>query len=224
MIARMDCLPVRHVFLVLIALLSLDSRVQALEHLHAASVPGLAVRDDGRTGVVHYIVIQITTGVQVEGPVIQFSQINLGGGSLVGDDWKESIKQAVAAAIRQLGVDGRDWLVTIKNRSYNSLTGGASASGVVAVGVMAAWRGDAMRSDVAMTGQITPDGNIVAVGNVPAKLDAAAREQFKTVLVPRGQLHQMNSDLSALATKLHLTVLEVGTLEEAYQLMAGGSR
>jgi len=224
MIVRMACLPVLPALLIPVVLLSLGSDGQAVEPIHAASVPGLAVRDDGRTGVIHYIVIQITTGVQSEGPVIQFSQINLGGGSLVGDDWKESIKQAVAAAIRQLGVDGRDWLVTIKNRSYNSVTDGASNSGAVAVGVMAAWRGDAMRSDVAMTGRITPDGNIVAVGNIPAKLEAAARERFKTVLVPRGQVHQMDWDLSALAAKLHLTVLEVETLEQAYQLMAGESR
>jgi predicted S18 family serine protease len=197
---------------------------RALDEFRAATVPGLAVLDDGRTGVVHYIAIQISTRPQLDGPVIQFSEIHIGGGSLVGDSWKESVKRAVRAALNQLGVDGRDWVVTIKNRSYNAVTDGMSASGAVAVGVMAAWRGDPVRPKVAMTGQITQEGRIAPVGSVPQKVEAAAREHFKTVLVPRGQLQTTEWDLTDLAARQQLTIVEVGTLEEAYRTMASEAR
>ncbi|HJT19519.1 MAG TPA: S16 family serine protease [Nitrospira sp.] len=195
---------------------------QAFEDIRAAAVPGLAVRADGRTGVVHYIVIQITTGAQQDGPVVQFSEINLGGGSAVGEDWKDGVRGAVKAALRELAVDGRDWVVTVKNRSYNAVTDGASASGAVAVGIVAAWRGETPRPGVAMTGQISPDGRILPVGNVPQKVEAAAGERFKTVLVPSGQMYTEEWDLTALAGKLGVTIIEVRTLDEAYRAMVQG--
>lgn len=191
------------------------------DNIRAAAVPALAVLSDGKTGVVHYIVIQVATDSQSDGPMIQFSEINFGGGSLVGDDWKAGVRQAVLTALRYLGEDGRDWVVTIKNRSYNSMTDGMSASGAVAVGIIAAWRGEPMRPDVAMTGQIAPDGTIIAVGSIPQKMEAAARQHFKKILVPRGQLQTTEWDLTNLAATRQMTVVEVGTLEEAYQTMAG---
>lgn len=210
--------------LILLSLLSLPLHTQAIEDVHIASVPALAVRHDDRAGVVHYIVIQINRRPQLDGPVVQFSEIMFGGGSVVGDDWKDGVKQAVLAALRQLNADGRDWLVTIKNRSHNAITDGTSASSAVAVGVMAAWRGDAVRPTVALTGQIAQDGNILAVGQIPQKIEAAAREHFTTVLVPRGQLQTAEWDLTMVAAKWRIDIVEVGTLEEAYQAMTGAGR
>ena len=78
-------------------------------------------------------------------------------------------------------------MITIKNRSYNSLTEGMSPSNAVAVGIAAAWHSDHVKSDVALTGKIMLDGQIESVSALFAKVEAAARTQFKTVLVPRGQ-------------------------------------
>jgi len=195
------------------------SPAPAFDNLHVASVPALAVLSDGRTGAVHYIALQISSDPGADGPVIQFSEINLGGGSLVGDDWKAGVRQAVLTALRHLGMDGRDWVVTVKNRSHNAMTDGMSASGAVAVGIMAAWRGDAIRPGVAMTGQIAPNGDILGVGSVPQKVEAAAREQFNTVLVPRGQSNMGDGNFGSQARRV--AVIEVGTLDEAYHAMAG---
>jgi hypothetical protein len=188
------------------------------------TVPALGVLADGRTGIVHYIVLQLDKDLGQERPKVQFNEINLGGGSLVSEDWKEGVKQAVAAATKAVGEDGREWVLTIKNRSYNALTEGASASSAVAVGIVAAWRGDDVKSDVALTGQIMPNGQIESVGALPAKVEAAARAQFKTVLVPRGQLYTADWDLSQLAIRWNVKILEVATLEEAYQLMTTAGR
>lgn len=189
-----------------------------------ATVPALGVLANGQTGTVHYIALQLDRDPRREGPTILFNEIHLGGGSAVSEDWKEGVKQAVAAVTKVMGEDGREWVLTIKNRSYNALTEGASASSAVAVGIVAAWRGDEIASDVALTGKIMEDGRIEAVGALPVKIEAAARAQFKTLLIPRGQLNSSDGDLSQLATRWHVTILEVATLEEAYQLMTTARR
>lgn len=189
-----------------------------------ATVPALGVLAGGQTGIIHYIVLQIDKGPRREGPTVQFNEINLGGGSLVSEDWKEGVRQAVAAATKAVGEDGREWVITIKNRSYNALTEGTSASGAVAVGLVAAWRGDHIKSDVALTGKIMPDGQIESVSALLVKIEAAARAQFKTILVPRGQLDTADRDLSQLETRWSIKVIEVATLEEAYRLMTTAGR
>ena len=89
---------------------------------------------------------------------------------------------------------------------------------------MAAWRGDDVKSDVALTGKIMPDGQIESVGALLLKIEAAAHAQFKTVLIPRGQLYTADWDLSQLASRWNIKILEVATLEEAYQLMTTAGR
>ena len=198
--------------------------VWSADNRRLATVPALGVLAGGQTGIIHYIVLQIDKDPRREGPTVQFNEINLGGGSLVSEDWKEGVRQAAAAATKAVGEDGREWMITIKNRSYNALTEGSSASSAVAVGLVAAWRGDHIKSDVALTGKIMPDGQIESVSALLVKIEAAARAQFKTILVPRGQLDTADWDLSQLATKWNIKVIEVATLEEAYQLMTTPGR
>ena len=208
--------------------LVLAASLAILAHADSAtriiSVPALGVRAEGATGIVHYILIQFDRTAAQDGPTVQFNEINLGGGSIVSEDWKAGVKQAVAAATKAVGEDGREWVITIKNRSYNALTEGTSASSAVAIGIVAAWRGDNVKSDVALTGKIMPDGQIESVGALLIKVEAAARAQFKTILVPRGQLDTTDWDLSQLATRWNIKIIEVATLEEAYQLMTTAGR
>ncbi len=204
--------------------LLLSSATGAFDQIRSSSVPTLAVLGDGRTGVVNYVAIQISFKPPQDGPTVQFNEINLGGGSAVGSEWKEGVKHAVSAALRALGLDGRDWVVTVKHRSYNSITEGSSASSAVAVGILSAWRGATLRPGVAMTGRIEPDGAIKPVGSVPAKVMAAADERFTTILVPRGQLATAEWDLRPLAAARSIDVLEVGTLDDAYRIMTTGGR
>jgi predicted S18 family serine protease len=188
------------------------------------TVPALGVLAGGQTGVVHYIVLQIDKDSRLEGPTVQFNEISLGGGSIVCEDWKEGVKHAVIAATKAVGEDGREWVITIKNRSYNALTEGMSSSSAIAVGLVAALRGHDVKSDVALTRKIMPDGQIESVGALLIKFEAAARNQFKTILVPRGQLDKADWDLSQRAVRWNITIIEVATLEEAYQLMITARR
>ncbi len=187
-----------------------------------ATVPALSVLTGGQIGTVQYVVLQIDKDSRQGGPTVQFNQ--MGGGSIVSEDWKEGVKHAVAAATNAVGEDGRDWVITIKNRSHNALTEGMSASSAIAVGIMAAWRGDDIKPDMALTGVILPDGQIESVGSLLIKIEAAARAQFKTVLVPRGQPDKADWELSPLGTRWNIQIIEVATLEEAYSLMTTSRR
>ena len=211
-------------FLLAIMICMHASPLWSADSRRVATVPALGVLASGQTGTIHYIVLQIDKDPRREGPTVQFNQIELGGGSIVSEDWKEGVKQAVTAATKAVGEDGREWVVTIKNRSYNALTEGMSASSAIAVGLVAAWRGDDLRSDVVLTGKIMPDGQIESVGALLIKTETAARAQFKTILVPRGQLATADWDLSQMAPRWNIQVIEVATLEEAYQLMTTAGR
>lgn len=72
--------------------------VLSTEDRRFATVPALSVLADGQTGTIHYIVLQIEKDPRLAGPTVQFNEIHLGGGSIVSEDWKEGVKQAVVAA------------------------------------------------------------------------------------------------------------------------------
>src|SRR3989449_10320938 len=95
---------------------------------------------------------------------------------------------AVDAAARAIGEDPRSWLVTVKNVSSAYITDGPSASAVLAIGIVAALRGDTIPSNVAMTGRVEPDGRISEVGGIPEKLRGAAHSGLSLGLIPKGHL------------------------------------
>lgn len=154
---------------------------------------------------------------------MQFNEINLGGGSRVSDQWKEGVQRAVQAVARTVNDDGRDWLITVKNRSHTSITDGASAA--VAVGIMAAYFGDRIEQGVALSGQITSDGRLDVVGNLPTKIEAAAAEHYRVIVIPRDQMQMPDwTATNETATKQRGQLIPAGTLKEAYQAMTGKSR
>jgi predicted ATP-dependent protease len=194
--------------------------IEAADSHRLATVPALAVSTtDSRLGGIHYIVIQLDEDREGRGPTIQFSEQSRG--SAVGEEWKAGVRAAVAAAGLVLGADTRHWTVTVRNRSYNSYTEGASASVAVAVALIAAQRGETLNQDVAITAAISPEGRLLEVDGLPAKLDGAARGNMRLLLIPRGQARTADWDLMEQGKQRHVTVIEVGTLEEAYELMVG---
>jgi len=59
------------------------------------------------------------------------------------------------------------------------------------------------------------------VGKIADKVRAAAREGYRTVLVPQGQLYSSQWNLEKLGLDLNVTVKEVSTIDDAYELMTG---
>jgi predicted S18 family serine protease len=188
-------------------------------------VPALGIRGDGLAGIVNYILIQFDRSGAQDGPTVQFNEINLGGGSRVGDQWKEGMLRAAQAVTKVVGDDGRDWVITIKNRSLTSFTDGTSASAAVAVGIMAAYFGDPIAEDVAVSGQITPDGRLDVVGGLPEKIAAAASAHYRMIVIPQDQIKMPDWTASSdAASRTRVQLIPVETLQEAYRAMTGKSR
>ena len=102
-------------------------------------------------------------------------------------------------------------------------TDGPSAGGVMTVGFAALLKGEQIRRGIALTGTISKGGTIGPVGGIPDKIRAAAREGYRTILIPQGQRDDPRWNLTRLAWDLNLEIKEVATVAEAYHLMTGGT-
>ncbi|MGE3801046.1 MAG: endopeptidase La [Candidatus Kapaibacterium sp.] len=90
---------------------------------------------------------------------------------------------------------------------------GPSAGITMAVALISAASGRPVRSDVAMTGEITLRGRILPIGGLTEKLLAAQRAQMKTVIIPK----ENEVDLSEIPAKVTdgLEIIPVEFLSEA---------
>jgi ATP-dependent Lon protease len=93
---------------------------------------------------------------------------------------------------------------------------GPSAGVTMATAIVSAARGVSVRSDVAMTGEITLSGLVLPVGGIREKSLAARRQGIKTVVLP-----QMNSqDLVELPDEVRrdMTFVPAATLEDVLRV------
>ncbi len=110
-------------------------------------------------------------------------------GSL-GDVMKESVEAArtvVRSRSRRLGIkdeyfEKRDIHVHVPDGATPK--DGPSAGAAMTTALVSAMTGIPVRSDVAMTGEITLRGEVTAIGGLKEKLLAALRGGIKTVLIP----------------------------------------
>jgi Lon-like ATP-dependent protease len=65
---------------------------------------------------------------------------------------------------------------------------GDSASVTVATAVISAIENIPVRQDVAMTGSLSVRGDVLPIGGVTYKIEAAAKAGIKTVIIPRSNL------------------------------------
>ena len=208
---------------------ALASVVDAAEQHFFISIPTLTVstEDGSLVGTTGIWAIQIDRLSEPIGLVVQFNEGSRAFGPFKGralePDSKEAARTAVLAACRILAEDPRTWRVTFKEISTAYLIGGPSAGGAIAVALVAAIRGVALQPGVVMTGAITSDGRIIPVGALPTKIRAAAAAGLSTVLIPAGQARTREWDLWVLAETLGVTVIEVATLNDAYERMTGRS-
>jgi ATP-dependent Lon protease len=109
----------------------------------------------------------------------------------MGDVMKESAQAALSyirSNAKELGVDsdfykGKEIHIHLPEGSIPK--DGPSAGLTMAVAILSAVANRPARGDVAMTGEITLRGNVLAIGGLTEKLLAAQRSGIKTVLIPK---------------------------------------
>ena len=117
----------------------------------------------------------------------------LSGGSVIATGQlktiaRESIKNVSALIKKFSGSDVRQMDIHIQFiGTYNGLEGD-SASVTVATAVISALENIPVRQDVAMTGSLSVRGDVLPIGGVTYKIEAAAKAGIKTVIIPKTNL------------------------------------
>ncbi|MEO7930747.1 MAG: endopeptidase La, partial [Lysobacter sp.] len=175
--------------------------------------------------------IGLVTGLawtEVGGDLLQIeSTLVPGKGQLIltgqlGDVMKESASAAlsvVRARTERLGID-LDFLqkydVHVHVPDGATPKDGPSAGAAMTTSLVSTLTKIPVRSDVAMTGEITLRGKITAIGGLKEKLLAALRGGIKTVLIPDENRKDL-VDLPAAITR-HMKIVPVKWIDEVLDL------
>jgi ATP-dependent Lon protease len=97
---------------------------------------------------------------------------------------------------------------------------GPSAGVAMAMAILSAVSGKAASNNVAMTGEITLTGSVLAIGGLTEKLLAAKRNNIKTVLIPK----ENEIDLKEVSDKVKtgLKIISIENVEQAIPYLFDG--
>ena len=133
----------------------------------------------------------------------------------LGDIAKEAIKNVSAIIMKYFGEDikeTRDIFVQFL-QTYEGVEGD-SASIAVATSIISALKEIPVKQDVAMTGSLSVRGEVLPVGGVSSKVEAAIDAGIKTVIVPKANLQDIVVDAEKLKK---VTIIPVQTIEEVLE-------
>ncbi|HEX2055963.1 MAG TPA: S16 family serine protease [Nitrospiraceae bacterium] len=185
---------------------------------YAIELPILAAVKSNRLGVFEVLMLRWD---QQPTPVPASLQWRVGN-VLLGQAHLDAMAKAFRFAMEHTPAVQHSGTVTAIGVAYMPTgSDGPSAGAAMAVGFIALFKGEPIHRGIALTGTLDPDGTVGPVGSLPDKVRAAAREGYRTILIPYGQLHHPEWNLVHLGMELNVEVKEVSTIEEAYRLMTG---
>ena len=171
-------------------------------------VNGLAVIGSGsaNSGILLPIEAEVTVGGQ-KSDIIATGKL--------GEIAKEAVKNVSAIIMHFFGEDikeTRDIFVQFL-QTYEGVEGD-SASVAVAVAIISALKKIPIKQEVAMTGSLSVRGEVLPVGGVSSKVEAAIETGIKTVIVPKTNLQDIVLDKEMLSK---VKIVAVGTIQEALE-------
>lgn len=158
---------------------SREYELTVVEGTRVGRVNGLAVMGSD-SGSVLPIMAEVTTAQGASGTVIATGMLK--------EIAQESIKNVSAILKKFTGKDIRNMDVHIQFIGTYGGVEGDSASISVATAVISAIESIPVRQDIAMTGSLSVRGDVLPVGGVTYKIEAAAKAGITTVLIPAANL------------------------------------
>jgi hypothetical protein len=166
--------------------------------------------------------VKLTVGPNTDGKVKVGMYEEFSGG--IGSQWRAGVWLAAFISSSTLNKDLTDFTFTADSGGNID---GASASGLMTAGYLAAMTGTPIDPKATMTGIINPDGTIGPVGGIPHKF-AGSMEKGKTRLgFPIGMRKSMDMnsgemvDLVQVAKAGGAEATEISDVYGAYELMTG---
>jgi len=161
-----------------------DYAVYITEGAIVGRVNGLAVSGDGDAGMILPIEAEVAPAASKdEGKLIATGKL--------GEIAKEAVQNVSAIVKRLSGKDISMHDLHIQFLQTYQGVEGDSASVSVATAVVSALERLPVRQDLAMTGSLSVRGEVLPVGGVTAKVEAAIKAGFKEVLIPRSNFEDV---------------------------------
>ena len=176
-------------------------------------VNGLAVMGD--SGIVLPIMAEITPAQSSEeGRIIATGKLQ--------EIAREAVTNVSVLIKKFLGEDITKKDVHIQFIGTYEGVEGDSASISIATAVISAMEGVPVKQTVAMTGSLSVRGDVMPVGGVTQKIEAAAQAGIKTVLIPQSNMGDVLIDE---AFKGKIEIIPVSNISEVFEYaMMGGQR
>jgi Lon-like ATP-dependent protease len=155
------------------------------------------------SGIILPIESEVTPGGQ-ESEIIATGKL--------GDIAKEAIKNVSAIIKKYFGEDIKEtYDIYVQFLQTYEGVEGDSASIAVATSVISAFKKIPVKQDTAMTGSLSVRGEVLPIGGVTSKVEAAIETGVKTVIVPRSNF----KDIIIPKDKLNkIKIIPVDTIEE----------
>jgi len=129
---------------------------------------------------------------------------------------KEAIVNVSAVIKKKFGEDLKKYKVHVQFLQTYEGVEGDSASITVATAIISALKNWPVRQDLAMTGSLSIRGEVLPVGGIIAKVEAAIESKLKEVIVPEGNYNDIPEDLF---DKIKIT--PVKTIDEVIDIAIG---
>jgi Lon-like ATP-dependent protease len=129
---------------------------------------------------------------------------------------KEAIVNVSAVIKKKFGEDLKKYRVHVQFLQTYEGVEGDSASITVATAIISALKNWPVRQDLAMTGSLSIRGEVLPVGGIIAKIEAAIESKLKEVIVPEGNYNDIPEDLF---DKIKIT--PVKTIDEVIEIATG---
>lgn len=168
-------------------------------------VNGLAVMggEDTYSGIILPIESQVTPGGK-EREIIATGKL--------GEIAKEAVKNVSAIIKRHFGEDIKEkYDIYVQFLQTYEGVEGDSASIAIAVSIISALKKIPIKQELAMTGSLSVRGDVLPIGGVSAKVEAAIEAGLKTVIVPKSNMQDIVLDKAALNK---IKIIPVETINE----------
>ena len=180
-----------------------EYEMTVVEGTRIGRVNGLAVTGSD-AGSVLPIMAEVTPSIGKEGGEVIAT-------GMLKEIAQESIKNVSAILKKFTGRDVKNMDIHIQFIGTYMGVEGDSASVSVATAVVSAIEGIPVRQDIAMTGSLSVRGDVLPVGGVTYKIEAAAKAGIHTVLIPR---MNMGDVLIEERFKSLVTIIPVDTIDD----------
>lgn len=167
-------------------------------------VNGLAVLGEGASGLILPIVAEVTpASSRAEGKLIATGKL--------GEIAKEAVENVSAIVKKHMGKDVSSYDVHVQFLQTYEGVEGDSASISTAIAVLSAMESIPVDQSVAMTGSLSVRGEVLPVGGVTAKVEAAIEVGCKTVLIPKANIDDVYIDAKR---RKRVKIIPVSNIEE----------